>query len=165
MSALPKTIPVPPKAAVASSRVAVGEIRKVFTDRCEVFVDGFNATFDAILALGSATPAIGQRAYLIEDTANDQWLIAALFPTYSSSKTASVTSSGNAPLMSFDSETRTLTLDATRMEIKALESIELRCGDARFRLTMQGAVQVSGETITSSAIGEHRIEGASIDLN
>jgi hypothetical protein len=168
MNALKKQLSATPTpSSTADAGTSIAEIRRVYADRCEVAVDNTGIPFDALLPLGSVLPFIGQRACVIKDTVNDQWLVTALFPSYDSPSAvgAATTPSNSAPLLTFDKESRTVTLDVTRMEIKALESIELRCGDARFRLTMQGAVLLSGETITSTAIGEHRIEGASIDLN
>jgi hypothetical protein len=144
--------------------ILVGRIQQVFGDFCEVEIQGVRQTQRAILAHGLPTPCIGQRACICKDVEQDEWLIYALFPSKSADET-SIDADLHPALMSFDRQTRTLSLDATRLELKALDAIEISCGAARFRLTMQGAVQILGETITSSAVGEHRIEGASIDLN
>lgn len=84
----------------------------------------------------------------------DQWLVLAAMPL-----------PGNAPPFSFDPATGTLRIDAPRLQLCALGTIELRCGDAVVALSMDGRVELRGQDILSSATGAHRIEGASIDLN
>ncbi|NHZ64328.1 hypothetical protein [Massilia genomosp. 1] len=83
------------------------------------------------------------------------WLVYAAWPAPGHS---------SAPLR-FDEATGTLCIDAARLTLAALASIELRCGDALLRLSLDGRVHLEGMEIVSAAVGSNRIEGASIDLN
>lgn len=69
------------------------------------------------------------------------------------------------PPWHFDREIGVLALAATSLELGAVNSILLNCGDARMQFTRDGGVEVRGQSITSAAIETHRIEGGSIELN
>ena len=69
------------------------------------------------------------------------------------------------PPWHFDRGTGTLALAATSLELSAVNSVQLTCGDARLQFTRDGAVETRGQSITSAAIETHRIEGGSIELN
>jgi hypothetical protein len=58
-----------------------------------------------------------------------------------------------------------LRIEASRLQLTGLAGVELRCGDAVLRLTAQGELLTQAQSITQAAIGAHRLEGASIDLN
>lgn len=69
------------------------------------------------------------------------------------------------PPWHIDRSTGTLSLAATSLELGAVNSVLLNCGDARMQFTRDGAVETRGQSITSAAIETHRIEGGSIELN
>lgn len=58
-----------------------------------------------------------------------------------------------------------LRIQATQVELEALQSLELVCGDARIQLNLAGQLSLHGQHILSAAVGSQRIEGGSIDLN
>lgn len=95
----------------------------------------------------------GQRVIALDDGAG-HWLVIAAWPA-----------DANDPPYRFDAQTGTLHIQAPRLQLSALGTIELCCGDARVTLSLDGKVQISGAEILSAAIGPNRIEGASIDLN
>ena len=53
----------------------------------------------------------------------------------------------------------------TRADRRRHQGIELRCGEAHVRITLDGKVHIEGNDIVSAAMCSNRIEGASIDLN
>lgn len=106
----------------------------------------------------------GCRVLAFHDPASDEWFVHAAFAAAAAGTTGALHATAPA-VMQFDAETRTLRLDASRLQLNALDSIELACGTARLKITLQGAVHIMADSITSSAVGSHRIEGASIDLN
>jgi hypothetical protein len=69
------------------------------------------------------------------------------------------------PLFEHDAKTGTLSINAARLKLAGVASVELACGDARLSISLDGRVQILGNEIVSAAVGAHRIEGASIDLN
>jgi hypothetical protein len=95
----------------------------------------------------------GQRVVALCDHDNT-WLVTAAWPMAT-----------DEPLLRFDSKTGALHIEAPRLQLAALGSVELRCGDARVSLSMDGKVTVLGDEVLSSAVRSHRIEGATIDLN
>jgi len=82
------------------------------------------------------------------------WLVIAAWPA-----------DGQGGPYRFDPATGTLHVEAARLQLAGLAQVELRCGDALVRLSLDGKVQILGAEVLSSAVGAHRIEGASIDLN
>lgn len=70
-----------------------------------------------------------------------------------------------SPPWQFDRSTGTLALAANHLELAAVNSVLLNCGDARMQFTRDGVVETRGQSITSAAIETHRIEGGSIELN
>jgi hypothetical protein len=94
-----------------------------------------------------------QRVVALCDEENN-WLVTAAWPAVS-----------DEPPFRFDPKTGALHIEAPRLQLSALGSVELRCGDARVSLSVNGKVTVSGDEVLSSAVGPHRIEGATIDLN
>lgn len=83
-------------------------------------------------------------------------LVIAAWPTHGAPMT---------PPWQFDRSTGTLTLAANNIELGAVNSVLLNCGDARMQFTRDGVVETRGQSITSAAIETHRIEGGSIELN
>lgn len=69
------------------------------------------------------------------------------------------------PPMQFDDASGTLVIQANLLSLRGVAQVELRCGEAVLRLTAQGEILSQAQAITQAAIGPHRIEGASIDLN
>jgi hypothetical protein len=72
---------------------------------------------------------------------------------------------GSESPFQFDTQTKVLRIQASRLQLSAVAAIELQCGDACMRLTLDGKVHIEGADVLSSAVGPNRIEGASIDLN
>jgi hypothetical protein len=95
----------------------------------------------------------GQRVLALDD-GTENWLVIAAWPMDTME-----------PPYRFDMQTGTLHIQASRLQLSALGSIELCCGDATVKLSLDGKVRISGAEILSAAIGPNRIEGASIDLN
>jgi hypothetical protein len=95
----------------------------------------------------------GQRVVALT-SGDDDWLVTAAWPT-SMDETA----------FRFDEKTGTLHVEAPRLQLAALGSVELRCGNTLVSLGIDGKVEISGTEVLTSAIGANRIEGASIDLN
>jgi hypothetical protein len=56
-------------------------------------------------------------------------------------------------------------LRAHRFTVEADEEIELRCGDARFRVTRDGKVIVLGNDVVSRARGRNKIKGGTVNIN
>lgn len=69
------------------------------------------------------------------------------------------------PPWHFDRSTGTLSLAANNLELGAVNSVLLNCGEARMQFTRDGVMELRGQSITSAAIETHRIEGGSIELN
>ncbi len=84
----------------------------------------------------------------------DQWLVLAALPL-----------PGSAPPISFDPSTGTLHINAPRVQLSAVGTVALKCGDTAITLSMDGLVELRGQDILSTAVSSHRIEGASINLN
>lgn len=95
----------------------------------------------------------GQRVVALYGGDNE-WLVTAAWPMQAD----------ESPFR-FDTQTGALHIEAPRLQLSALGSVELRCGDARVSLSVDGKVTVLGDEVLSSAVGSHRIEGATIDLN
>lgn len=84
----------------------------------------------------------------------DQWLLLAALPL-----------PGSTPPISFDPSTGTLHISAPRLQLSAVGTVALKCGDSAITLSMDGRLELRGQDILSAAVSSHRIEGASIDLN
>lgn len=69
------------------------------------------------------------------------------------------------PMLELDEASGTLSISASRLKLAGVASVELACGDASVRVTVDGRVEILGNEILSAAYGSHRIEGGSIDLN
>jgi hypothetical protein len=120
-------------------------VKSVDMPSCEIDIDGVRrmATISTHLPYLEA----GQKVIAIDTGENSGWLIVAAWP------------------IQFDASTGTLHIQAARLNLSALAVVELSCGDARIRLSLDGKAHIEGAEIVSSAIGSNRIEGASIDLN
>lgn len=109
--------------------------------------------------LGSVVPGQNVLLVMLPGVAP---LIVAAYPLAASNSDAPENSTA---ALSFDSSTGTLRIEASRLQLTGLAGVELRCGDAVLRLTAQGELLTQAQSITQAAIGAHRLEGASIDLN
>jgi hypothetical protein len=128
-------------------------VKSVDMPSCEIDIDGVRrmATISTHLPYLEA----GQKVIAIDTGENSGWLIVAAWPILGQAK----------PPLQFDASTGTLHIQAARLNLSALAVVELSCGDARIRLSLDGKAHIEGAEIVSSAIGSNRIEGASIDLN
>jgi hypothetical protein len=95
----------------------------------------------------------GQRVVAIND-GKDAWLVIAAWPTEKDDRP-----------FRLDEKDGVLHIQAPRLQLAALGSLELHCGDATVSLSIDGKVEISGVEVLSSATRANRIEGASIDLN
>jgi hypothetical protein len=129
----------------------VGTVRSVEGNRCELDIAG--TTCPAYISTHLLTLQPGQRVVALRDD-DSAWLVTAAWPM-----------SPDEPLFRFDPETGALHIEAPRLQLAALGSVELHCGDARISLGVDGKITVLGNEVLSSAVGSHRIEGATIDLN
>jgi hypothetical protein len=129
----------------------VGTVRSVEGNRCELDIAGTPCLATISTHLLSLQP--DQRVIALSDDDNN-WLVTAAWPM-----------SPDEPLFRFDPETGALHIVVPRLQLVALGSVELRCGDAQVSLGVDGKVKVLGNEVLSSAVGSHRIEGATIDLN
>lgn len=96
----------------------------------------------------------GQRVVVVEDAEAQACLIVAAWPT-----------PGTDNPIQFDAVDGTLRIHAPKLALNAVGSVELVCGDASLKLSVDGKAQVIGKDVLSSATASNRIEGASIDLN
>lgn len=115
-------------------------------------LEGQTVLLAVVTAQGRALEAAGP------DTAGTSThpLVVAAWPTAGAPMT---------PPWHFDRSTGTLALAVNNLELGAVNSVLLNCGDARMQFTSDGAVETRGQTITAAAIETHRIEGGSIELN
>jgi hypothetical protein len=129
----------------------LGVVVSVTGTACEVLLAGQTHT----AAVATHVPFLlpGQRV-MAAKAGEGGWLIVAAWPA-----------AGSESPFQFDVQTRLLRIQASRLQLSAVAAIELLCGDARVRLTLDGKVQIEGAEVLSSAVGSNRIEGASIDLN
>jgi hypothetical protein len=118
---------------------------------CQLDIDGVCCAAVISSHLLSLQP--GQRVVAI-NPGEETWLVVAAWPV-AEEETA----------FRFDPATGVLHIEAPRLQLAALGSVELHCGDARISLSVDGKITVLGNEVLSSAVGSHRIEGASIDLN
>lgn len=76
-----------------------------------------------------------------------------------------LTNGQSAPNLHYDASSRTLKISATRLELSGLDTVALRCGEASICLDVQGELCSQADHILSAALGSHRIEGASVEIN
>ena len=121
---------------------------------------------EQVLAVATHLPLLiaGQRvlAVSLDEAAA---LVIAAFPLHEGQPNASAADKQQPPLMHFDVATGTLCLQAPQLRLQGIASVELHCGDAVLRINAQGEIFSQAQAITQSAIGAHRIEGASVDIN
>lgn len=129
----------------------MGTVLSVEGNRCQLDIAGAPCPATISTHLLSLQP--GQRVVALRDEDNT-WLVTAAWPT----------AQDETPFR-FDPLTGALHIEAPRLRLAALGSVELQCGDARVSLGVDGKVTVLGNEVLSSAVGSHRIEGATIDLN
>ncbi len=55
--------------------------------------------------------------------------------------------------------------DPTQLNLKAIESIELTCGESMLSMDQNGKIVLRGADITTRASGSNKIKGATIRLN
>jgi hypothetical protein len=118
-------------------------------------VDPTTPTATTIAAIATHIPGLqpGQQV-LATQAEPGGWLVIAAWPM-----------AGQPGPYRFDPATGTLHVEAPRLQLAGVAQVELRCGDALVRLSLDGKVHILGAEVLSSAEGTHRIEGASIDLN
>ncbi len=63
------------------------------------------------------------------------------------------------------SEHVSIDADGTRIVVQAGERLELRCGHASITMTRDGKLVLEARSITSRAMGVHRIAGGSVQIN
>jgi hypothetical protein len=131
----------------------LGVVLAVDGRACEVDCDG--TVLHAVLAPHLPLVQPSQRVAVLQ-VEGVQPLILASWPDEQSS---------TEPLFEHDRKTGTLSINATRLKLAGVASVELACGDARLSISLDGRVEILGNEIVSAAVGAHRIEGASIDLN
>lgn len=107
-------------------------------------------------------PVPGQRV-LIACAEGVPGLVIAAYPLVQDQ--AAGASPQEPPLLQFDEQSGTLCIHARQLKLQGIGSVELHCGDAVLRLNAQGELLTHAQVITQSAIGAHRIEGASVDIN
>jgi hypothetical protein len=128
-------------------------VKSVVLPNCEIDVDG--TIYTASISTHLPYLQHGQKIVALDTGENSGWLIIAAWPMEGQAK----------PPLEFDASTGTLHIQAARLNLSALAVVELSCGDARIRLSLDGKAHIEGAEIVSSAVGSNRIEGASIDLN
>ena len=133
---------------------AMATVRSVAGAACEIDIGGLPHAAAVATHLPDLVP--GQRVAALDGGLDAGWLVIAAWPAPGPAQ---------APPLNFDPATGTLHIQAARLNLSALAQIELRCGEARIRLSLDGKAQIEGTEVLSAAIGANRIEGASIDLN
>ena len=131
----------------------LGVVLAVNGRECQVDCEG--TVLRAVLAAHLPLVQPSQRVAVLQ-VEGAQPLVLAAWPDEQSSA---------APLFEHDAKTGTLSINAARLKLAGVASVELACGDARLSISLDGRVQILGNEIVSAAVGAHRIEGASIDLN
>lgn len=58
-----------------------------------------------------------------------------------------------------------ISLRGRRLVVETDEEIELRCGDAKIRITGEGKVVVLGNDVVSRARRQHKIKGGTVNIN
>jgi hypothetical protein len=135
----------------ADHELLLGVVLSVSGGACEVLVAGVKRAAAIATHVPSLVPQ--QRVVLMQAAADD-WLVTAAWPA-----------AGSESPFQFDAQSGLLRIHAARLQLSAVGAVELQCGDASVRLSLDGKVQIEGAEILSAAVGAHRIEGASIDLN
>jgi hypothetical protein len=154
MRPLTKTLQAQPRPTGDAPGVCLATVKSTSSDsnQCEIEVAG--DIHPALLATHVPGVVSGQQVAAV-DGGQAGWLITAAWP---------LPGQADKPF-DFDPATGTLRIHAARLNLAAVASIELQCGEARIRLSVDGKAQIEGKEILSAAIGSNRIEGASIDLN
>ncbi|MES2264689.1 MAG: hypothetical protein V4724_39830 [Pseudomonadota bacterium] len=142
-----------PAASQAMSHIAA-TVRSVSGATCDIDIGG--APYRSAIATHILSVVPGQRVAVLDGGPGAGYLVIAAWPLDNQA--------ADTPL-NFDAATGTLHIQAARLNLAALAGIELQCGEARIRMTLDGKVQIEGNEVLSAAIGSNRIEGASIDLN
>lgn len=111
-------------------------------------------------SLATHVPGVepGQQVVLqcTQDPSSRAALIVAAYPLHTGP---------HAPTLDYDPASSTLKITATRLELTGLDTVALRCGDASVRLDIHGELSCQADRILSAALGSHRIEGASVEIN
>ena len=129
-------------------------VKSVSGTSCEIDIDG--TAYPCAIASHLLSVVPGQRVAVLDGGSDAGCLVIAAWPL----------DDGNvATPLRFDPASGTVHIQAARLNLGALSAIELQCGEARIRLSLDGRVQIEGNDVLSAAIGSNRIEGASIDLN
>lgn len=128
-------------------------VKTVVGTTCNLDIGGVDYASDIATHVLSVLP--GQRVAVLDAGPDVGYLVIAAWP---------LDSQKLAPL-NFDPATGTLHIQAAKLNLAALAAIELQCGEAILRLTLDGKVHIEGNEVLSAAVGSNRIEGASIDLN
>lgn len=141
-----------PSAPSGAMRHATAIVKSVSAAGCEIDIGGVLRASAIATHIPGVVP--GQRVAVLEGDAD--CLVVAAWPPGDGSA---------APPLHFDAATGTLHIQSARLSLEALACIELRCGEAHVRITLDGKVHIEGNDIVSAAMCSNRIEGASIDLN
>lgn len=144
---------LPPQPVVQTAGYSIASITSISEPLCVIEIAGI--TYPATIATHLLNLRAGQRVGVLDGGDGAGWLVIAAWPQPDQL---------NTPI-EFDSDSGTLRIQAARLNLSALATIELSCGDARIRLSVDGKAHIEGAEIVSAAIGSNRIEGASIDLN
>lgn len=107
------------------------------------------------------TPLPGQTVLLARPAGAAALVVA----VYGDASTATPKGSTDSALFEFDAQSGVLRIHAQSIQLHGVDSIELHCADATFSLSSRGELISTAQTITQAAIGAHRIEGASVDIN
>lgn len=142
----------------------VGKILRIDSGGAAIVeIDG--QAIPAEIAAHLPWPVPGQRVAILQD-AEAPALVLAAYPLRNAAAASPGQDGGiEAAGVGFDPATGTLRIHAQRLDLTALGSVEIRCGDSVLRFNAQGSVVLEAQAITQSSIGPYRIEGASIDLN
>lgn len=145
-----KVVPLRPTAAASHTATVVR------AERAHLEIEVAGERRRAALATHVPPVVRGQRVLAVEPAGEAEWLVVAAWPA-----------PGEPPPepVSLDPATGTLHVRAARIDLTAVASIELSCGGTKIRLGVDGRVTIDGEEIVSSALGAHRIEGATVDIN
>ncbi|WP_192884876.1 hypothetical protein [Paracidovorax avenae] len=153
-----------PVAAPVQGPMRVGKILRIDSSGAAI-VDIDGQAVPAEIATHLPVPVPGQRVAVMRD-GEEPALILAAYPLREAAATSHGETGGiQAAGVGFDPTTGTLRIHAQRLDLTALGSVEIRCGDSVLRFNAQGNVVLEAQAITQSSIGPYRIEGASIDLN
>ena len=141
-----------PAPAAPGGASVTATVKSLTASACEIDIAG--TVYPAAVATHVLQLAPGQQVALF-DGGEAGWLVIAAWPLAGQAQ----------PLLHYETATGTLNVHAARLTLSALAAIDLQCGDARLRLTLDGKAQIEGMEILSAATGSNRIEGGSIDLN